>query len=77
MLLKDENHSRDAAMVAYAGELVRRCGGAWNGPEVLALWRGFAWTATGSLIRGFELTLSDILHAEDRLKRAVREATDR
>jgi hypothetical protein len=71
-LLADRNYSRDAALVTYGAQLLRRCEGYTTGPAVLALWRQFAWTPGGSPRRGFELRAEDILAAEGRLRGALR-----
>jgi hypothetical protein len=66
-LLLDHRTREKAALVTYAGQLLRRCDGAHAGPWVLALWRTFAWHPTGSPIRNFELTPELVLEAEREL----------
>ncbi|MCB9892565.1 MAG: hypothetical protein H6832_01620 [Planctomycetes bacterium] len=52
------------SLVTYGHELLRRCAGEPSGPEVLALWRSFAWTTSGSRVAGFELSADAILEAD-------------
>lgn len=66
-LLEGRTTRRRAALVAYAHQLFRRCGGAHTGPWVLALWRTFAWRETGSPDPDFELTPEVVLDAERAL----------
>ena len=66
-LLSDRSTREQAAIVAYAGQLFRRCDGAYAGPWVLALWRTFAWHQTGSPKKNFELTSDLVLAAEQAL----------
>jgi hypothetical protein len=66
-LLSDRETREHAALVAYAGQLFRRCDGAYTGPWVLALWRTFAWHETGSPKHDFELTSELVLDAEQSL----------
>lgn len=49
---------------------VRRCDGLYTGSYVLALWRTFAWTATGSPKKEFRLNVDAI--AQDLLLEALR-----
>ena len=67
ILMSDPSTREQAALVAYARELFRRCGGAYTGPWVLALWRMFAWLPSGSPKHDFELTPKTILDAEKAL----------
>lgn len=60
------------AMATYAGELVRRMNGDPTGPEVLALWRRFAWTSTGAPKRGFDLDAAMLVAAQERVASEVR-----
>jgi hypothetical protein len=46
-LLNDRQVFEDASLVAYGYDLLRRANGIATGPAVLALWRGFAWNASG------------------------------
>jgi hypothetical protein len=73
--LTERSAREDAALVAYAGQLMRRCDGAYVGPWVLALWRTFAWLPSGSPKRDFELSRDAVLAAEaaivERLSRGA------
>ena len=66
-LLADSTISRNAALVVYARELLRRCDGFSTGPAVLALWRQFAWSKAGSPTPNFKLTADDVSKAQDDL----------
>lgn len=66
-LLSDRRTREQAAIIAYARQLFRRCDGAYTGPWVLALWRTFAWHQTGSPKKNFELTSELVLEAEQAL----------
>jgi hypothetical protein len=61
------------AMATYARDLLGRIAGRFEGPETLALWRRFAWTASGSPKKGFSLTADAILAAEAELVAALHE----
>lgn len=63
-LLSDHGTREQAALVAYAGQLLRRCDGTYTGPWVLAHWRTFGWRQTGSPKQDFELTPELVLEAE-------------
>jgi hypothetical protein len=43
-----------------------------SGPEVLALWRGFAWTKSGKIKPKFKFDAELICAAEDHLAETVR-----
>ena len=73
-LMQDPAFARDAALVTYCREILRRCAGEWTGPEALALWRCFAWTSSGP-IAGFELCADEILAAEQRLRSTLQART--
>jgi hypothetical protein len=73
-LLKSRNVREQAALLAYATELLRRCDGVYTGPWVLALWRTFAWTEKGSPKPDFRLRVELITDAERRLVETVRTA---
>ena len=60
------------ALLAWTHELLRRAEGHPSGPEVLALWRLFAWTPEGSPRKGFTLTAAKILAAEAEVVVALR-----
>jgi len=66
-LLNDRQVSEDANLVAYGYDLRQRAKGIANGPAVLALWRGFAWNASGSPKHGFRLKAKMIVAAQNRL----------
>lgn len=59
------------ALHAYVRELLLRLDGVITGPEVLALWRRFAWRPEGSPKPGFELTVELIAAAVRRLATRV------
>lgn len=61
------------SFLAYGYDLIQREKGIANGPAVLALWRGFAWTEYGSPKRGFRLKASMIIEAEERLLSLLKE----
>ena len=70
--LADADSLREAvALAAYGGELLKRAAGDFEGPEVLALWRRFAWTREGSPKKGFTLTAQAIVEAETAVAQAV------
>ena len=62
----------DRALVAYGKDLLDRLEGIAVGPASLALWRGFAWTPQGSPKKGFKLTATAILEAQDVLAQRIR-----
>ena len=66
-LLADRQVFEDASLLAYGADLLQRGKGIANGPAVLALWRGFAWQASGSPRPQFQLTAELIFSAEKRL----------
>jgi hypothetical protein len=63
-LLRSEELGHDAAVTAYASELLNRSRGAKSSPAVLVLWREIAWTKQGSPKPKFRLRAKDILKAE-------------
>jgi hypothetical protein len=70
--LADADSLREAvALAAYGRELLKRAAGDFEGPEVLALWRRFAWTKQGSPKKGFTLTAQAIVDAETAVVQAV------
>lgn len=71
-LLKDPELEEDAALSAYGVQLFERCEGRGDGPEILALWRRFAWTRQGSPKQGFRLSPELVLEAEARLVERLR-----
>jgi hypothetical protein len=59
------------SLVTYGHDLLRRMKGIAAGPAVLALWRRFAWTESGSPKHGFRLKADAIFHAEKQLSDIV------
>lgn len=57
-----------SALLAYGHDLIQRLDAIANGPAVLALWRRFAWNASGSPKPRFKLNAKMILDAESRLR---------
>jgi hypothetical protein len=57
-----------SALHAYGHDLIQRLDAVANGPAVLALWRRFAWSASGSPKPRFRLTSRMILDAESHLR---------
>lgn len=56
------------ALLAYGHDLIERLKGTANGPAILALWRRFAWTSSGSPKPKFRLSAKLILDAESHLQ---------
>lgn len=70
--LLDAPQLREArAVCAYIDLLLARQRGETAGPEVLALWRRFAWTTTGAPRQDFELTLQLYGESLERLRAAL------
>jgi hypothetical protein len=65
----------EAAILAYADQLLRRMKGDFEGPAVLALWRRFAWSKTGAPKKNFRLKLEAIRRAESRIDEALSQPT--
>lgn len=57
-----------SALLAYGHDLIERLDGTAHGPVVLALWRRFAWTSSGSPKLKFRLSAKMILDAESHLQ---------
>ncbi len=72
-LLKDPELEEDAALSTYGVQLLERCEGRGAGPEILALWRRFAWNQQGSPKQGFQLTAELVLDAEAQLVERLRQ----
>ena len=70
-LLTDDRIREDSSLVAYGYDLLGRMRGIANGPAILSLWRGFAWTKSGSPKPKFKLDAQCICDAEERLATAV------
>jgi hypothetical protein len=73
-MMRDPEVRRNAAVVAYARDLLHRVEGISGNESSLALWRRFAYTPTGAPIKGFELTLDTVHQAIHSLERCVRAA---
>ncbi len=58
-------------MATYAREFVRRINGEPTGPEVLVLWRWFAWTTTGAPERDFRLDAAMLRAAQEKVEQLV------
>ena len=54
-------------LCTYAHDLLQRLRGVAVGPASLALWRSFAWTPQGSPKKGFVLSASDIMVAQQTI----------
>ena len=63
-LENDQEQKECICLVTYGYDLLDRMKGVANGPSVLALWRGFAWTAQGSPKKKFMLTANMIMNAQ-------------
>jgi hypothetical protein len=63
-LASDAALKEPLAMATWGRELLRRLDGDSAGPAVLALWRMFAWTPTGSPKHGFRISARAILDAD-------------
>ncbi len=63
-LENDQELRECVCLVTYGYDLLDRMKGVANGPSVLALWRGFAWTAQGSPKKNFMLTADKIMNAQ-------------
>jgi hypothetical protein len=70
-IVDDPSLREVVSLVSYGYDLLRRMKGIATGPAVLALWRGFAWTETGSPKRGFRLKADAIIHGESQLRDVV------
>jgi hypothetical protein len=67
-IVNDPLTGEASALLAYGHDLIHRLDAIANGPAVLALWRRFAWTRTGSPKPKFQLSSRMILDAELRLR---------
>jgi hypothetical protein len=70
-------HRESLSMLTYAHDLLKRLNGHAVGPAALVLWRGFAWTQTGSPKKKFSLNADDLLASERQLIRVIRQTADR
>lgn len=66
-LLDDDVNYEYASLIAYGVDLFQRMKGIANGPEVLALWRGFSWNPLASPKPSFQLTADAIVEAESKI----------
>jgi hypothetical protein len=64
------------ALLAWARILLQRLEGLSEGPATLALWRRFAWTATGAPKPGFALDAAHVLAAEELVVEHLRALGD-
>ena len=62
-MLSDPLVRRNAALVAYARDLMDRISGFSRHEASLALWRRFAYTDAGAPIKNFALTYEAVLEA--------------
>ncbi len=65
------------SLATYGQELERRLAGSFTGPEVLALWRRFAWTRQGSPKKEFSLEASAVFAAQEQVANAIRTRVNR
>lgn len=72
-LLLEPNLRQPLGMCAYATDLLDRLNGISGGPTSLALWRRFAWSDKGSPVKGFALTASNILAAQELLSERLKQ----
>lgn len=75
-LLDDDANNENASLIAYGHDLAQRMKGIANGPAILALWRGFAWTKAGSPKSKFRLKADSILSAEQQMIETMRSVSD-
>ena len=66
-LVADRQVRTELALCAYGADLLQRMDGVAVGAGTLVLWRGFAWNAQGSPIKGFRLTAARILEAQEQV----------
>lgn len=72
--LAESKELREAvALATYGSWLLKRMRGLSCGPEVLALWRQFAWNATGAPKKDFDLSVDAITAAELRVAEEIRQ----
>jgi hypothetical protein len=67
----DDAHREMLAIATYASQLAKRLAGDFTGPEVLVLWRRFAWTRSGSPKKDFSLTVAAVCQAEREVASAI------
>lgn len=61
-------HGEATALLAYGHDLIERLDGTAHGPAILALWRKFAWSSSGSPKPKFRLSTKLIMDAQSHLK---------
>jgi hypothetical protein len=66
-LLADSELREIVGLCTYAADLLQRMEGVAVGPASLALWRSFAWTPKGSPKKGFVLSATEIMKAQEAL----------
>lgn len=71
-VLADESLREDIALGTWMAQLLERLKGISPGPAVLALWRSFAWTRSGSPKKNFRVTPGLIEESLHRLQEALR-----
>jgi len=71
-LLSDPSLREQAALVAYAHQLLQRLDGDPGDPAILVLWREFAWIRNGAPKKGFSLNARDIVEAQELLVQALK-----
>lgn len=76
-IVSEQRHREALSMVTYAHDLFARLKGYAVGPAALVLWRGFAWTPSGSPKKRFSLKAEDILERERQLIETIQQAADR
>jgi hypothetical protein len=73
-VIDDPENREDVALIAYGYDLLQRLKGIANGPAILVLWRGFAWSEAGSPKKKFRLKEDVIVNAEKRMIETMRKA---
>ena len=66
-IVDDRRLNEAVSLVTYGRDLLRRMRGIAAGPAVLVLWRGFAWTDSGSPKKKYRLKADAILDSERQL----------
>lgn len=75
-VLANASLREDIAVATWTSQLLRRLEGLTPGPAILALWRGFAWKATGSPKKNFQLSPELVEESVNRLQEALRSEDD-
>lgn len=76
IIVAAESDRESLSMLTYAHDLLARLNGYAVGPAALVLWRGFAWTPTGSPKNKFSLKAGDILESERQLIAVIQQTAD-